>query len=157
MQQKLSRNGDIQKLLFEASALMKIDHFVPVVSITVASMLAGCAPLALTALGLGGSAAVNHTLSGITYKTFTAPLPRVKTASIGALHRMGIRASGAVKQEGNEVVTAAGRDRDIEIVLEPISSNATRMRVIARNGGVLYDSATATEIIMQTERILGNT
>jgi hypothetical protein len=70
---------------------------------------------------------------------------------------MGIRASGAVKQEGNEVVTAAGRDRDIEIVLEPISSNATRMRVIARNGGVLYDSATATEIIMQTERILGNT
>jgi hypothetical protein len=29
------------------------------------------------------------------------------------------------------------------------------MRVIARSGGVFFDSATSTEIIMQTERMLG--
>ena len=136
---------------------MKINRVVAIIAIGFAPTLTGCAAVALTALGLGAGTAVNHTLSGMTYKTFTAPLPRVRTASIGALNRMGMKPSGTEKQEGNEVVKAAGKDRDIEIVLEPISSNSTRMRVIARNGGLLYDSATATEIIMQTERILGNT
>ena len=114
-----------------------------------------CAPLALTALGVGSATAVNHTLTGVTYKTFTMPMPRVKTASLSALDRMGIRVDGSGPQQGNEVVKATGNDRNIEIVLEPISSNSTRMRVIARSsGGILYDSATATEIIMQTERVL---
>lgn len=119
--------------------------------------LTGCVPLAITAVGLGAGTAVNHTLSGMTYKTFTAPLPKVRTASIGALRRMGIKVGTSEKQESNEVVKAVGNDRDIEIVLEAISSNSTRMRVIARSNGILYDSATATEIIMQTERMLGST
>jgi hypothetical protein len=136
---------------------MKKARFARLVTIVMVLPLTGCVPLAITAVGLGAGTAVNHTLSGITYKTFTAPLPKVRTASIGALHRMGIKVGGSEKQEGNEVVKAAGKDRDIEIVLEAISSNSTRMRVIARSGGVLYDSATATEIIMQTERMLGST
>jgi hypothetical protein len=136
---------------------MKIKQMLRIGVMAALPALSGCAAVGLTALGVGAGTAVNHTLTGITYKTFTAPLPRVKTASIGALNRMGMKPSGAEKHDGNEVVKAAGRDRDIEIVLEPISSNSTRMRVTARNGGVFYDSATATEIIMQTERMLGNT
>ena len=124
----------------------------------VALVSTACAPLALTALGVGSATAVNHTLTGVTYKTFTMPLPQVKTASLSALNRMGIRVDGSGPQQGNEVVKATGNDRNIEIVLEPISSNSTRMRVIARSsGGILYDSATATEIIMQTERVLEKT
>ncbi len=92
----------------------------------------------------------------MTYRTFTAPLPRVKHASVGALKRMGIRVASSELTEGNEVLKANAKDRDIEIVLEPVSANTTRMRVVARNGSLFYDSATATEIIMQTERILGN-
>ena len=42
----------------------------------------------------------------------------------------------------------------VEIELEPISSRATRMRVITR-GGVFFDGSTATEIVMQTEKALG--
>jgi hypothetical protein len=119
---------------------------------------AACAPVAYTALGVGGATAVNHTLTGVTYKTFTLPLSQVKTASLSALERMGIRVDGSATQQGHEVVKATGNDRNIEIVLEPISSNSTRMRVIARSsGGILYDSATATEIITQTERVLDNT
>jgi hypothetical protein len=118
--------------------------------------LAGCEAIALTSLGVGGSTAVNHTLSGMTYRTFTAPLPRVKSASLSALNRMGIRVASSAKNEGNEVLKANAKDREIEIVLEPVSANTTRMKVVAKNGALFYDSATATEIILQTERILGN-
>ncbi|MDB5922636.1 MAG: hypothetical protein JWN13_1572 [Betaproteobacteria bacterium] len=133
---------------------MKLNRFLVIIALAFTSMVTGCASVAVTVLGMGAGAAVNHTLTGITYKTFTAPVSKVKIASIGALNRMGIKPSGSKKQEGNQIVKATAKDRDIEIVLEPISSNSTRMRVIARNGRVLYDSATATEIIMQTERIL---
>ena len=37
----------------------------------------------------------------------------------------------------------------------PTGASADRMRVIARNGGIFFDSATATEIILQTERLRG--
>ena len=118
--------------------------------------LCACEPLAITAAGVGGGAAVSHTLGGITYRTFTAPAANVKTASLGALNRMGIRYTGSQKGEhGSEMLKAKATDREIEITLEPLSSNSTRMKVVARNGGIFYDSATATEIILQTERQLG--
>jgi hypothetical protein len=119
--------------------------------------LSACEPLSITAVGIGGSAAVAHTLGGITYRTFTAPAASVRTASLGALHRMGIKYTGSEKAEhGAEMLKASATDRKIEITLEPLSASATRMKVVARNGGILYDSATATEIILQTERQLGN-
>jgi len=121
------------------------------------ALLAACEPLSITAAGVGGSAAVSHTLGGITYRTFTAPAASVKSASLGALNRMGIKVTGTEKGEhGSEVLKAKATDREIEITFEPISSNTTRMRVVARNGGIFFDSATATEIILQTERQLGS-
>jgi hypothetical protein len=129
----------------------------PAVILTVSVALSGCAALAVTAAGVGGGAAVSHTLNGITYRTFTAPAANVKTASLGALNRMGIKYTGSAKGEhGAEMLKASATDRDIEITLEPLSANSTRMKVIARNGGLFYDSATATEIILQTERQLGS-
>lgn len=118
--------------------------------------LTGCETVALMSLGVGTSTAVNHTLTGMTYRTFTAPMPRVKTASLNALKRMGIHLGPTEKTDGNEVLKGTAKDREIEIVLEPLTPNSTRMRVIARNGGLFYDSATATEIILQTERVLGS-
>ena len=45
---------------------------------------------------------------------------------------------------------------DINIVLESLTPNTTRMKVTARqNGGFLTDSATATEVILQTEKLVG--
>ena len=117
--------------------------------------LHACATLAVTAAGIGGSTAVNHKLQGITYRTFSAPLPRVKSASLAALKRMGMPRSGGQKTETGETIFAKATGRDIEIELESLSPNATRMRVAARDGGLLYDSATATEIILQTEKVLG--
>jgi hypothetical protein len=119
-------------------------------------LLPGCESMAIAAFGVGSSTAVSHTLNGITYRTFTAPLPRVKTATVGALNKMGIKVTTTGKQANSEVLNATANDRSIEIELEPISSGTTRMRVIARSGGLFYDSATASEIILQTERLLGN-
>ena len=120
-----------------------------------AAMLNACAPLAITAAGIGGSTAVNHTLGGITYRTFTAPLPRVRSASLTALKQMGMQREGGQKTQNGETILAKATGREIEIELESLSANATRMRVIARNGGLFYDSATATEIVLQTEKALG--
>lgn len=119
------------------------------------AMLCGCEAMAIAAFGIGGSTAVNHTLTGITYRTFTAPLPQVRSASVTALGRMGLQRAGSQKSASGETILAKATDREIEIELESLSPNTTRMRVTARNGGLFYDSATATEIILQTEKALG--
>ena len=115
-----------------------------------AGLLAGCEPLSLAALGIGGSAAVNHKVSGTPYRTFTAPISKVKTASMGALKRMGIKPESMTKMENGELITARAGKREIEVELESLTPNTTRMKVVAREGGFFYDSATATEIIAQT-------
>ena len=117
--------------------------------------LAGCETLSLTALGVGGSAAVTHKMTSTPARTFTMPLLKVKLASIGALRRMGIQAGEVKKVENGEVITARVGKREIEVELESITANTTRMRVVARDGSFFYDGATASEIIVQTEKVLG--
>lgn len=125
-----------------------------IVALALSAMFAGCAPLSFTAMGVGASTGVNHTLTGITYRTFTAPMPKVRSATLTALNRMGIKVGTRSKMERIEVINATATDREIEIQLEPLSPNTTRMRAVARNG-LFYDSATATEIILQTEKAVG--
>jgi Protein of unknown function (DUF3568) len=115
--------------------------------------LTGCETIALTALGIGASTGVSHTLSGISYRTFTEPMPRVKGASLKALQRMRIKVASTGKIDHGESITANAVDRDISIELEAISPNTTRIRVTA-SSGLFRDSATATEIILQTEHFL---
>lgn len=118
--------------------------------------LAGCEPLAVTSFGIGASTAVSTTLSGITYRTFTAPEARVRGATLLALKRMDIKLAARKKVSDGELLKAKATHRDIEITLEPLTPNVTRMEVIARSGALFYDSATATEVILQTERELGH-
>jgi hypothetical protein len=137
------------------TTMRQLSWAVPLSILSAAFALSGCVPLAVTAAGVGGGVAASHTLGGITYRTFTSPAANVKTASLGALNRMGLKYSGSAKGEhGAEILKARATDRDIEITLEPLSPSSTRMKVVARNGGIFYDSATATEIILQTERQL---
>lgn len=128
--------------------------FVPMI-IGLALATTGCAPLAVTAVGIGASAGVSHTMGGYTYKTFTAPVAKVRSASLTALKKMGIKFESSEKTDEGEVLKAKAGDRDIEIALDIISPNTTRMRTIAKKGTLVYDSATSTEIILQTEKVLG--
>ena len=122
----------------------------------VAGVLTACDPITLTALGVGAAAGVQHTLTGIAYKTFSVPLPKVRTAVKGALDHMDIKIGSTEKIPNGERIKARAADRDIEIELEALTSRTTRMRSTARNG-IFMDSATATEIILQTEKALGAT
>jgi hypothetical protein len=120
-----------------------------------ALLLAGCETLSLTLLGIGGSAMFNHQMASTPSRTFTVPLLKVKDASISALQRMGIHPEEVKKLENGALITARLGKREIEVELESVTAYTTRMRVVARNGGFLYDGATATEIIVQTEKGLG--
>lgn len=116
--------------------------------------VAGCDPITLTAMGVGAAAGVQHTLTGIAYRTFSVPLPKVRSAVMTAFDRMGIKLGAKEKIENGERFTAHASDRDIEVELEAITPKTTRMRSTAKNG-LFRDAATATEIILQTEKVLG--
>ena len=115
--------------------------------------LSACSPLAATAIGVGASAGIQHTVSGIAYKTFSAPLPNVRAAVRDALGHMQIRIGSTYKIDNGVRFRGRASDLEIEIDLESLTPNATRMRSTARNG-LLMDSATATEIVRQTQRAL---
>jgi hypothetical protein len=121
-------------------------------------VLNGCAAVGLTLFGVGAGVAtgtgVAYTLDGVAYRTFTAPLPQVENATLVALNRMGIRVEGTEKTDQGKTIKATGSDRQIEVELERISSNTTRIRTVAKDGVFFKDRATATEIILQTEKIL---
>jgi len=120
--------------------------------------LCGCAAVALTALGVGMATGVSHTLSGMVYKTFTTPQAQVEKATYGALNRMQVKVLNAKREGSSKSIVARAGDRDIEIELEALTPNTTRMAVTAKkDGGILRDGATATEVILQTEKIVGTT
>ena len=123
-------------------------------------MLNGCAAgIGLTLFGVGAGVAtgtsVAYTLDGIAYRTFTASLPQVETATRTALDRMGIKIEATSQIDQGKAIKALSNDRDIEIELERISHKTTRSRTVAKQGIFFKDRATATEIIIQTEKALG--
>ena len=128
-------------------------------ALALASMsLGGCAAVALTALGVGMATGVSHTLSGMVYKTFTTPQAQVERATYGALNRMQVKVTDAKRKGSNKTILAKAGARQIEIELEALTPNTTRMAVTAKkDGGILRDGATATEVILQTEKIVGPT
>ena len=120
--------------------------------------LNGCVAVGLTALGVGMATGVSHTLSGMVYKTFTTPQAQVKTATLGAFHRMQVKVVESKRSGSTLTITAKAGDREIEVELEALTPNTTRMMVTAKkDGGILRDGATATEVILQTEKIVGTT
>ena len=120
--------------------------------------LGGCVAVGLTALGIGMSSGVSHTLSGMVYKTFTTSQSHVKRGAMTALQRMQIKVLESKRKGSTETIVAKAGDRDIEIELEALTPNTTRMLVTAKkDGGILRDGATATEVILQTEKFVGPT
>src|SRR6476659_1271649 len=116
----------------------------------------GCVPLALTAAGVGMGAGVSHTLGGIVYKTFAAPQAKVQRATVAALRKMQIKVIENKREDNKQLITARAADRDIDIEIEALTPNTTRLTVVAKkDGGLIRDSAPATEIILQAEKLVG--
>jgi cytidylate kinase len=132
-------------------------HFLSI--IVVLCSLPGCAAVGMSLLGTGAgvatSTSVSYTLDGFAYRTFTVPLPQVERAARTALDKMGLKVEASARTEQGKAILAKGNDRDIEIEFEAVSSKTTRIRTVAKQGIFFKDRATATEIIMQTEKALG--
>ena len=117
-------------------------------------LLTACEPVTLTAASLAAGTGISHTLGGIVARTFTAPMKKVETANTRAHTDMGIQVvSRETNEDGERVVSAQANDRENQILLEPLSPKTTRIRARATEG-FLHDAATATEIKLQTERVL---
>ena len=118
----------------------------------------GCAAIGLTLIGVGaGTAAgtgVSYTLDSIAYKTFTAPEEGLRAATLKTLKRMDIELKENQPTESGRKLLAVAGDRTIEIELDRLTSKTSRMRVNVKQGRFFKDRATATEIIVQTERTL---
>ena len=128
-----------------------------VVFLLITQIVYGCVPVALTAGGVGGGVAASHQMGGLVYRTFTEPLPRVRSATLAAFKRMAIKPERTEKIELGERILARAGDRDVEVELEALTSNTTRMRAtVRRSGGMVVDSATAVEIITQTEQAISH-
>lgn len=127
----------------------------PVFGLALALALQGCAGAGLTLFGVGAGVsagtAVDYTLSGIAYKTFTTPLPELRVATLKTLDRMAFQRVADEKTDFGHKIQAKAEEREIRIELERLTPQTTRMRVTADHpGGILRDRSTATEIIVQT-------
>ena len=116
--------------------------------------ISGCDPVSVTLMGVGAAASVSYKMDGTAYRTFTAPMPKVRQATLLALTRMGIKFKSIEKTDTGEVLKAATADRNIDIELEAVTPNITRVSSVARRGLMLVDRATASEIIAQTANAL---
>jgi hypothetical protein len=134
-------------------------HFLSIIGVL--SFFSGCAAVGLTLFGIGAGVttgtSISYTLDGFAYRTFTAPLPQVESATRTALDRMGLKLEASARTEQGKALLAKGNDREIEVELEALSSKTTRIRTVAKQGIFFKDRATAAEIIMQTEKVLGLT
>ena len=117
-------------------------------------LLSACEPVAIALLGAGASTALRYNMDGVAARTFTATAAEVRSASLGALERMGMAVDSTTAQEGSEIIVARAPNREIEVELEPITKQATRLRVTARGASIFYDNATAIELVHQTGKVL---
>lgn len=118
------------------------------------SLLSACEPVAVALLGAGASTALRYNIDGVAARTFTAPASEVRASALSAIERMGLTMDSATSIETGEVIYARAQNREIEVELEPITRQATRLRVTARGGSFFYDNATAVELVQQTGKFL---
>jgi hypothetical protein len=129
-------------------------RFWPLLLVGACVPLAGCETVALALVGAGASSAIRYNLDGVAGRTFTAPLEAVKSASLAAVDRMGLSLDSTSSFDAGETIYARAPNRDIEIELETITKQLTRLRVTAKGGGIFYDNSTAVELVAQTEKQL---
>jgi Protein of unknown function (DUF3568) len=126
-----------------------------VLALLTASTLSGCASIAVTLAGLGAGAGANHYMTSVSYRTFTEPVGGVKQAVLTSLVKMKMELVSTERNDEGMLIKARTATRDIEVHLETLTENSTRMRTVAHEDGSLFlDAATAAEITVQTEKSL---
>jgi len=124
-----------------------------------ALLLEGGAAAGVAAIGAGTSAAagtgIEQTMSGITYKTFTAPPERMHAATLRTLERLDIELVADQVMPAGWTLKGLVAGREIDIELETLSAALTRMRVsVSKDDSIFRDASTAADLIVQTTKTL---
>jgi hypothetical protein len=132
-----------------------INRLTTVACAIAASLLAACVgpPAPDTEASFATSSGAEQAVPAIASKTFAAPVNDVRMAVLKSLYRMDVKVTMDGKTERGWKITAVDNQRVIDIQLEPVAPNTTRMRVIVGEGG--RDFERATEIVLQTSDALG--
>ncbi len=85
-----------------------------------------------------------------TSRTFDAPISRVKPAFVSTLAQMGMTISAIETHGKREVLKARKGSSRVELEMERLGANSTRVRVDAG------DDAAAGRIIRQAEKVLAS-
>lgn len=112
--------------------------------------LCGCAAAVVS----GAGAAATYSFTNVAYRTFSYSIEDVEQATVGALDKMAIDITEMARRSNGRKFTGLTPRLTINIDLEVITKNTTKMKVDARKGRFLKDKATAGEIIWQVARIL---
>jgi len=108
-------------------------------------------PLVGGGSGLAPGSGIERTMTGVTYKTFAAPVDAVGKAVLQSLNYMDISLTGVQKSEQGWLIEAAAGKRTVTVQLDALTANTTAMRVMVDRGDPFFkDGATATEIVLQT-------
>jgi hypothetical protein len=133
------------KSFFKLSALLCL-----VLALSGCALCLGVVPTAVS----GGAAGVDYTYTNNAYKTISSPVADVEAALNKALRKMDIKKTKREAKEGKVSVTVVTDNLDIYIDLKKVTPTVTQMEVNAKKGVFFKDKATATEIIVQTEKNL---
>lgn len=92
-------------------------------------------------------------LNGKAYRVCAGSATTVKVATVKALNRMRIKVASIAKDAGQDVIFAMSGERHVEVRVEALNPQSSRMRITARQGEQ-DDVLTAAEVIAHTERLL---
>jgi hypothetical protein len=119
--------------------------------------LSGCA-VGLSLLGAGAGMladrSMDHILTSTASKTFPVPLEEARTAMLHSITQMELVVDSFDRTESGYAVHGLANNRRVEIELEQLSAQVTRMRVDVKRNFFQRDRATADSIVEQTEWIL---
>ena len=114
-------------------------------------LMAGCAEVLVPGAFTGAGEAYRYTTSNVVKKTLMGDVGQVKAATRSALKKMDVNLH-SMKTEGNETeIEASTTELDIMILIAPVTSATTRVRVNAVEDHVFKDKATAAQLLSQIE------
>ena len=105
------------------------------------ALLAGCSTFQDTWTSMTGASVE---------RTFSEPIARVKPAFVSTLNQMGMPIAAIEVRGKSEVVKARKADKSVEVEIERLGANSTRVRVSGS------DDATAGQVMRETERRLAS-
>lgn len=117
--------------------------------------LYGCAAVVASGVVAGAAGGVSYTYDNIAYRTFAVPLDPTFKATMRALEKMDIKVAGSKEVKNGREIVAHTVDLRIEIEVERLTDKATKVSVNAKKGVFFKDKATATEILIQVGKFLG--